>query len=584
MMRFPQETIEKVREACDVVEIVGEHVSLKKSGQNFKGLCPFHSERTPSFTVSPAKQVYHCFGCGAGGNVISFVMQMENLSFVEALRSLAQRKGIELPRERSETDSLTAGLLSAAEYATTFYRKYLSSPAGKKAREYLDARGVAQNTQEEFSLGYAPAGWDGFLSSARKYFAEAILVQVGLLVPRESGSGVYDRFRDRLMFPIWSAGGRVIAFGGRAFDEAQPKYINSSDSPIFQKGNVLYGLYQAKRSVRAKESALVVEGYMDLLALYQSGFQNVVASCGTAFTPEQAKVLRRYTTDAVLIYDGDEAGINAARRALRVFVDAGLKPRVVCLPSGHDPDSFVRENGADAMQKVVDGAWSVTEFVLRTAPDGTDRESNIRSLIEVYALIDDPIYRRLQIQEGSESLRFDESTIAYEADRLRKKALVGAEPGRLAVGSVDRVERELVKLILENESLLKAAKESLNEQHFKSAVCRDAFNLLKNMKSLKEQDLARLLNAAPNVEVRNLLSSVMLEENYGYEEPLNVFADYVRKLRMRWLNESIRGIEEEIKKKGNSPDTKEMNALLSRLQELVVERSSLNGAREEALG
>jgi len=584
MMRFSQETIEKVREACDVVEIVGEHVSLKKSGQNFKGLCPFHSERTPSFTVSPAKQVYHCFGCGAGGNVISFVMQAENLSFVEAVRALAQKKGIELPRERCETDSLTASLLSAAEYAANFYNKLLASPAGKKAREYLDTRGVAQNTQEEFSLGYAPAGWDGFLSTARKYFPEAILVQAGVLVPRESGSGVYDRFRDRLMFPIRSAGGRVIGFGGRTFDEAQPKYINSSDSPIFQKGNVLYGLYQAKRSVRAKESAVVVEGYMDLLALYQNGFQNVVASCGTAFTPQQAKVLRRYTTDAVLIYDGDEAGINAARRALRVFVDAGLKPRVVCLPSGHDPDSFVRENGAEAMQKVVDGAWSVTEFVLRTAPEGTERESNIRSLIEVYALIDDPIYRRLQIQEGSESLRFDESTMAYEADRLRKKALVGAETGRLVVGSVDRVERELVKLILENESLLKVARESLNEQHFKSAACRDAFTLLKNMKSLKEQDLARLLNAAPNVEVRTLLSSVMLEDNYGYEEPLNVFADYVRKLRMRWLNESIRSTEEEIRKKETSSDTKEMHALLSRLQELVVERSSLNGAREEALG
>jgi DNA primase len=584
MMRFSQEMIEKVREACDIVEIVGEHVSLKKSGQNFKGLCPFHSERTPSFTVSTAKQVYHCFGCGAGGNVISFVMQAENLSFVEALRSLAKRKGIELPRERSETDSLTASLLSAVEYAASFYKKQLASPVGKKAREYLEARGVAQNTQEEFSLGYAPPGWDGFLTEARKYFPEGILVQAGLLVPRESGSGVYDRFRDRLMFPILSAGGRAIGFGGRAFDETQAKYINSSDSPVFHKGSVLYGLYQSKRSVRAKESALVVEGYMDLLALFQSGFQNVVASCGTAFTAEQAKVLRRYTADAVLIYDGDEAGINAARRALRVFVEADLKTRLVCLPSGHDPDSFVRDEGAEAMQKLVDGAWSVTEFVLRTAAEGTDREANIRSLIEVYALIDDPIYRRLQIQEGSESLRFDENTIAHEANRLRKKSLVGEGGGRLTAGSVDRVERELVKLILENESLLKPARESLSEEYFKCVPCREAFVLLKNMKGLKEADLARLLNAAQNAEVRNLLSSVMLEESFGYEEPLEVFADYVRKLRVRWLNESIKNTEEEIKRKETSSDTKEIHALLSRLQELVVERSSLNGAREEALG
>jgi DNA primase len=267
-----------------------------------------------------------------------------------------------------------------------------------------------------------------------------------------------------------------------------------------------------------------------------------------------------------------------------VFVGAGLKARLVCLPSGHDPDSFVRQEGADGMRKLVDGAWSVTEFVVRTAPEGTDRESNIRSLIEVYSLIDDPIYRRLQVQEGAESLRFDENTIAYEANRTRKKALVGAENGRQAVVVVDRVERELIKLIVENESLLGAARDSLSEQYFKSAACREAFVLLTKMRNLKEADLARLVNAAPNGDVRNLLSSVMLEEEYGYDEPLDVFSDYVRKLRIRWLNDSIRSIEEEIRKKEASSDSKEMRALLSRLQELVVERSSLNGAREEALG
>jgi DNA primase len=267
-----------------------------------------------------------------------------------------------------------------------------------------------------------------------------------------------------------------------------------------------------------------------------------------------------------------------------VFVDAGLKARVVCLPSGHDPDSFVRKEGSEALRQLVQGAWSVTQFVLQTAPEGTSRENNIRSLIEIYALIEDPIYRRLQVQEGSERLRFDESTIAFEVNRRRKGSPSGTDGGQLTAGSVDRVERELVKLILSDESLLKAARKSLNEQYFKSAACREAFVLVRSMKSLEEPQLARLLNAIDDDEVRNLLSSVMVEEDYDYEEPLDVFADYVRKLKMRWLNESIRNIEQEIRAKEASSDAKEMRALLSRLQDLVVERSSLKDAREEALG
>ncbi len=584
MMRFSQETIEKVREACDIVEVVGEHVSLKKSGQNFKGLCPFHSERTPSFTVSPVKQVYHCFGCGAGGNVISFVMQAENLSFTEALRSLAKRKGIELPRERTETDSVTAGILSAMEFAVGFYRKQLDSPAGKKAREYLSRRSIVEGTAEEFSLGYAPPGWDALAGAGRRYFSEAILIQSGLLVPRETGSGAYDRFRDRLMFPIVNPSGRAVGFGARSLGDAEPKYINSSDSPVFQKGSTLYGVYQAKRAIRGAESSLVVEGYTDLLSLFQNGFKNVVASCGTAFTADQARVLRRYTREAVLVYDGDDAGIAAARRALQVFTGSGLKVRVVCLPSGHDPDSFLKEKGREPLSDLVDGAWSITEFILRTSPDRMSREDKVRCLMEIYSLIEDPIYRRLQVQEGSEALRFDENTLAYEVSRLRKKTGTAVDSAKFEGVPVDRVERELIKLILENEVLLKAARESLSEEYFGSAACRAAFGLLKNTKTLKEPHLAKLLSSAEDPEVGRLLSSVMLEESYDYEEPLAVFSDYVRKLKIRWLNESIRGIEQDIRAKQVSADSGEMRALLRRLQELVVERSSLNGCRKEALG
>ncbi|MCX5801145.1 MAG: DNA primase [Candidatus Eisenbacteria bacterium] len=586
-MRFSDETLEKVREACDIVEIVGEHVTLRKSGQNFKGLCPFHSERTPSFVVSPSKEVFHCFGCGAGGNVFTFVMQVENLSFVEAVRSLAKRKGIELPVERSETDSLTQSLLSATEFAVSFYKQQLAAPPGKKAREYLKSRALNEGELQEFALGYAPPGWDNLLNAARKHFSEGILLQAGLLVARESGSGAYDRFRDRLMFPILGTGGKPIGFGGRALDGSESKYMNSSDSPVFQKGSILYGLYQSKQEIRAKESAIVVEGYTDLLSLFTNGFKNVVASCGTAFTDAQAKLLRRYTQDAILIYDGDEAGIRAARRTLQVFVQAGLRIRIVCLPGGSDPDSFIREQGAEAFGRAVESSCSVVEFVVKTSPEKMNREAVLRSLIEVFTLIDDSIYRRLQVQESAEALRFDENTISYEVERLRKKGTIKGEPtefGVAGIGSVekvDRVERELMKLILEDDAVLKAARSSLNEQYLSSSLCRQAFDVLKNAGGRKRAKPAELLGSIENVDVRNFVSSILLEEGFEFEEPMAVFTDYLRKLKQRWLKESIRSLEEEIRKKEKANESKELQSLFAKLQALAAERSALDGGRQK---
>ncbi len=583
-MRFSEEILEKVREASDIVGIVGEHVTLKKSGQNFKGLCPFHSERTPSFTVSPAKQVFHCFGCGAGGNVFSFVMQIENLSFVEAVRSLAKRKGIELPVQRSETDSANARLLSAVAFAVSYYKKQLNSPAGRKAREYLKSRGVGADTAEAFSLGYAPAHWDGLMQAAKSHASESVLLQSGLIVPRERGSGAYDRFRDRLMFPILSPGGRPIGFGARAFGEAQPKYLNSTDSPVFQKGSVLYGLYHSKQSIRAKESATLVEGYTDVLSLFQNGFRNVVASCGTAFTAQQARLLRRYTREAVLVYDADEAGIQAARRALEVFLQEGIRVRVACLPGGHDPDSYLREKGADALEKAIGNAWSLSKFLLNTGAKNMAREERIRSLTEVFALIDDAIYRRVAIQEAAEALRFDEDTIAYEVARLRKKGRARAESVQAAAADVDRVEKELIKLILENEAVRKAARESLEEGLFSSEECKEAFRILKKSEGQKEIEPAELLDAAGSPRVRNLLSSVLLLDEYDYEDPLAVFNDYHRKLKQRWLTESIKSIEEEIRRRESDGDQDELRTLFERLQALASQRSSLNGEFEELSG
>ncbi|MEO6462302.1 MAG: DNA primase, partial [Candidatus Eisenbacteria bacterium] len=355
-MRYGEETIERIREAAGLIELIGTGVALRKVGQTWKGLCPFHQEKTPSFTVNPERQAYHCFGCGAGGDCFRYVMETEKLSFVEAVQALAERFGVALPQPAEEEQHGRVYL--ALEEAATFYRRALEDPeAGRAAREYLAARGLAGATLEAYGVGLAPAGWDQLAQRLGPRFGAATLQEAGLVIRRERGEGHYDRFRGRVVVPLRLPSGRVVGFGGRGLGDEEPKYLNSPETAVYRKGRFLFGLDRARAAVRARERAVLVEGYFDVLALAQAGVEEAVATCGTALTPEQCRLVRRTAPAILLVFDGDAAGQAAAEKALLPCVQAGLVARVAILPAGEDPDTLVRgTDGRAAFDRVAEEA------------------------------------------------------------------------------------------------------------------------------------------------------------------------------------------------------------------------------------
>jgi DNA primase len=377
--RIPQAFIDDLLDRTDIVDLIGERLELRRAGSNHKALCPFHDEKTPSFSVNGDRQFYYCFGCNAGGNAIGFLMAYDHLDFVAAVRYLADRAGLEIPREAAPAEDRHAPLLATLQRAQDFFRDQLSShPAAPTATAYLRRRGVSTEIAAEYGVGFAPPGWDNLLKALAtdgESTAPSELVTAGLAVARESGSGHYDRFRHRLIFPIRDLRGRVVGFGGRVLGDDQPKYLNSPETPVFHKGRELYGLYEARRHRHGDAPALVVEGYMDVLALAQFGFRNTVATLGTALTEEHLHKLFRHTGDLVFSFDGDAAGRRAARRALEICLPAlrdGRTARFLFLPEGEDPDTVVRKLGPEAFRDRVDTALPLSEFLFEIAAEDLD--------------------------------------------------------------------------------------------------------------------------------------------------------------------------------------------------------------------
>jgi DNA primase len=425
--RIPPEKIDEVRLAADIVEVVGSRIRLDKRGRDFWGLCPFHGDSSPSLKVDREKGTWHCFGCGEGGSVFNFLMRDANLSFPEAVRELAARCGVPLPAphldpEAKARETLKERLLQVLQLAGTFFIRQLELPSGRLAREYLTSRrGLAPETLAAFGLGWVPDEWEGlgrFL--ANQGVAEETAVQAGLVVKRDQGKGCYDRFRGRVIFPIRDTAGRVVSFGGRVLGEGEPKYLNGPESPVFHKSRSLYNLDQARSQMRRKDRALVVEGYFDVITLAAGGFGETVAPLGTALTPQQARALKGQASDLVLVFDGDSAGIKAAARALPVFLGEGLHARVLALPSGDDPDTFLRREGPEALEGALTRARPLTEMVLeramaqgdRSTPEGRSRL--VAACGEVLAAIKDPVTRAGYLEQVASSLRLDPRVVAAQ--------------------------------------------------------------------------------------------------------------------------------------------------------------------------
>jgi DNA primase len=384
MALIPQSFIADLLNRIDIVDVVGEHVKLKKAGANYQGLCPFHSEKSPSFSVSPTKQFYHCFGCGAHGSAISFAMEYSGLGYVDAIEDLARSAGLTVPREERtaqdvarQQQAMALGEVMSA--ASDWYRSQLK--VAPRAVEYLKGRGLTGEIAKRYSLGYAPDGWQGLEAVFGTYANDEVaktLLEGGLLIQSEQSEGNqtarrYDRFRDRIMFPIRNPKGQVIGFGGRILDQGEPKYLNSPETPLFSKGNTLYGLFEARQAIRAQEYVLVCEGYMDVVALAQLGFPNAVATLGTACTANHVRMLLRQVDRVVFAFDGDSAGQRAAQRALEAclpLMSDDKEIRFLFLPTEHDPDSYVRAYGAPAFEKVIKEAMSISSFFFKIASEG----------------------------------------------------------------------------------------------------------------------------------------------------------------------------------------------------------------------
>ncbi len=419
---IPPATLQQIRDSVDIVDVVSRYVTLTKTGQNLRGLCPFHQEKTPSFTVTPARQMFYCFGCGVGGDVFTFLMRKEGLEFPETVRELAERAGIPLPRNASQgLSQAPTGQRKRLEglhaLANTWFQRNLHDPAkGRSALAYLTGRGLASRTLQEFGAGYAPPSWDGLTNYLTGQGATpSDLEASGLVAVKDArgsskSAGFYDRFRGRVMLPICDLRANVIAFGGRVFDEGNPKYLNSPDTALFQKGRVLYGLHKAREATQHLDSLILVEGYFDVLALHQAGIRQVVAPLGTALSSEHAVLLRRFVDTVVLVFDGDAAGRGAALRALDVFRDSGITVRVVVMPPGHDPDSYVRAHGAERFLALRDQALTLLEFAVAQRLEGAahltieERTRRVDDILGILAKGSNPIEKNEQVQRVAERL------------------------------------------------------------------------------------------------------------------------------------------------------------------------------------
>lgn len=465
-----KDLVAAVRNAGDIVRLVSDYVPLKPAGSRLKGLCPFHHEKTPSFSVDPQMQLFYCFGCQAGGDAFKFVMLYEKVDFPESVEFLAKRWGVPLPKAAARPeDDARSRLLLMNESAAGFFRAQWSDPArGRVAREYVTARGVSDVVAERFVLGYAPDGWDALMNvlGARGFKPQELQV-AGLAVPRKDGSGHYDRFRNRVIFPIRDVSGRVVAFGGRALGDSEPKYLNSPETPAYVKGEHLYGLDIARDVIRREGFAILVEGYLDLIALHQAGFENSVASLGTALTASQVKLLARYSERVVVSYDGDTAGVNAAAKSLDLFLERGFDVRVAAIPQGADPDDFVKEHGAAAYDALVRQSPSYLDFLVQKELRGRDigrpeeKVAAINAILPKLTRLESAVERAAWAGRLADALMIDDDLVMQEL----RNALRAAKPGirhRVADSEPDKdVEARLVRLVLDNEDARRRAREVL---------------------------------------------------------------------------------------------------------------------------
>lgn len=546
MAMIPPETLELIRSRLDIVELVGEYVQLSRAGRNMKGRCPFHQERTPSFIVSPERQTFHCFGCGEGGDAFSFVMKTENLTFVESAEKLAARVGVKVEPAQAlgPEEKARLRMKEALEFAAEHYHALLmKDPSADAARKYVASRHLNKAAVEEFRLGYAPRQGNLVQAALKKGFSEEILLKAGLAAKRPDGS-LRDYFFDRLMFPIRDAKGATVGFGGRTLGDGEPKYLNSPESPVFSKGRVLYGLYEGAAAVRKARKAHFMEGYMDVIATHQHGLKSACAPLGTALTPEQAQLIKRYADAAVIVFDADNAGQNAAVRGAEVALAAGLGVRVATVPEGKDPDELLHAKGLPALEGALEQALDLvafkTELLVKRAGELTpEKKSAIAKdvMATIVACPDDVLkdewVRRLAARLGvnEDSLRRAGGKAVPQARRAAAPA-AAPRPAPAAPAAVTPSDLQLLGVVFKTP----ASAKDVPEDALESGAAR---LILLNLRGAEPYDKGwgpRLLGGLPPPEAA--VASRLLTDELGYDDPAGVLRALLdKRARLRRLKE-----------------------------------------------
>ncbi len=585
-MRYEERVIDEVQSLNDIVDIISNYLPLKKSGRTFKACCPFHQEKTPSFIVHPEKQIFHCFGCSAGGNVFSFLMKYENLTFPEALRNLAARVNYPLPEatqrapaEVSETESLYEVYRLAQEY----YIENLKHPEkGAAGRNYLKKRGLGEGIFKETPLGYATTDWRGlFEFLMRREIKDAVAYRSGLIQKGREGHP-YDLFRGRLMFPIHNSQGKVIALGGRALGDETPKYLNSPESPIFRKRRELYGLHLAKRALPTEGRILIVEGYFDCLKVYWSGFQNVVATLGTALSEDHVRILKRYVQEAVVIFDGDKAGEAASLRGLEIFLEGEMSVKVASLPAGKDPDTFIEEKGADAFKQLIDGAADFFDFkwnLLSRRHKTTDPAGLLKistEFLETLSKIKNPILLDRYLRQLAGLLGIGENALRTKlAERLRKDQARDAKTPSSQT-SVSRTEvtfpeeGTIVGLLLEEPKLWGKAEAEISADDFRHPSARQVFEWLKHNQGTS-LSYHKLLNRLEDETIKSFIVSHSMSE-LSFAEKEKALGDCVKKVKRRRMDEHLEHLRRAISLAEGKGENNRVSELLKEYRSLLSER------------
>jgi DNA primase len=569
---------DRVKQQADIVRVIGEWVQLKKAGQNYRGLCPFHSEKSPSFNVHPIRQIYHCFGCGVGGDVFKFVMEMEKCPFPEAIRIVAEKCGIAVPapRERSPEErhenQQRALIIEMHRVAQSFFTKNLENTSeGKVARAYLEDRGLTKEVIEQFGIGYAPSGGDILLRQLKTKYPDKLLVESGLISRDQNGNRLFDRFRRRITFPIANESGKIVAFGCRALGDDMPKYLNSPETPIYSKSNVLYHLDRAKDALRRSDFAILVEGYMDAIAVARAGISNVVASCGTALAEPQIKLLSRFTHRVIVNYDPDTAGQTATERSISLLLEQDFEVRVLALPGKADPDKFIREQGKDAYIKLLKESPPYVDYLIARArrmdlTTGEGKRNAVNFLLPYVQKIPNRLLRSEWATRIAQQLRLDEPVLRAELNKAaaERRDQIKLKP-ELIGRSAKPVERRLIRMLAEAEGFRLEIAHRLDQAQLHIGLETEKI-LAALIAPALAGDPVQATEIGPKLDERDrrVLFEILFEDSseLTWEEAESCIEALQHRRAERELAEVQRGIEA-------NPTGPDLRSLLERKQQLM---------------